>query len=75
MKEQKEAFEEYKKATLKERQTLKFFKLLPIELLIDQEAINVAKNAGLTDPVFTTGRMSDELAQKIAYIKLQNRSN
>jgi len=37
----------------------KFFKELPIENMIDHEAIAYAREAGLADPVFKTGRMSN----------------
>ena len=48
----------YLKATPEEKRTLKFFKDLPIESMIDHEAIKYAREAGMTDPVFKTGRMS-----------------
>ena len=43
--------------------------------MIDHEAIAYARNAGLTDPVFKTGRMSNALVQKMNYMKSKHRSN
>ena len=43
--------------------------------MIDHEAIAYARKAGLTDPVFKTGRMSNALIQKINYFKAKHRSD
>ena len=61
MAEQKQMQEAYYKATPEEKRTGKFFKDLPLENMIDHEAIAYARQAGLTDPVFKTGRMSTAL--------------
>ena len=42
----------YLKATPEDKRNKKFFKDLPIENVIDQEAIAYAKQSNLTDPVF-----------------------
>jgi hypothetical protein len=41
--------------------TRKFFRELPIETFVDEEAINEAKQMGLTHPDLLQGRMSNEL--------------
>ena len=63
------------KATPEEKRNGKFFKELPIENMIDHEAIAYARESGLTDPVFKTGRMSNTLVQKMNYMKSKHRSN
>lgn len=73
--EQKEMQQAYLKATAEEKRTQKFFKELPIENMIDHEAIAYARQSGLTDPVFKTGRMSNALVQKLNYMKSKHRSN
>ena len=42
---------------------------------MDHEAIQYARSAGLTDPVFKTGKMSNKLLQKMNYMKSKHRSN
>lgn len=59
--EQKEFQQNYLKSTPEEKINLKFFKELPIETYVDEEAINEAKQMGLTQPDLLTGRMSNEL--------------
>ena len=49
----------YYKASKEDQKTGKFFKELPLENMIDHEAITYARQAGLTDPIFKTGRMSN----------------
>lgn len=63
----------YGDASPEERKTRKFFRDLPLENMIDHEAIAYAREAGLTDPVFLSGRMSTELVQKINFIKCKHR--
>mmetsp|Transcript_25482 Transcript_25482/g.34045 ORF Transcript_25482/g.34045 Transcript_25482/m.34045 type:complete len:217 (+) Transcript_25482:481-1131(+) len=43
--------------------------------MIDHEAITYARESGLTDPVFKTGRMSNGLVQKMNYMKSKHRSH
>lgn len=43
--------------------------------MIDHEAIAYAREAGLKDPVFRTGRMSNAVVQKMNYMKSKHRSN
>ena len=73
--EQKDMQQAYLKATPEQKRTGKFFKELPIENMIDHEAIAYARKAGLTDPVFKTGKMSNQLLQKMNYMKSKHRSN
>ena len=40
-------------------------------MLVDAESINTAEKAGLKDEVFTIGRMSNKLYNKVAYCKLK----
>lgn len=75
MAEQKQMQEAYSKASSEDKRTCKFFKDLPLENMIDHEAIAYARQAGLTDPVFKTGRMSNALVQKMNYMKSKHRSN
>ena len=51
----------YIKATPEDKRNCKFFKELPIEDIVDDDAIKQAKKMGLTDPEFLTGRMSNEV--------------
>ena len=55
--EQDNSQQAYLKATPEQKKVGKFFKELPIENMIDHEAIAYARQAGLTDPVFKTGKM------------------
>ena len=43
--------------------------------MIDHDAIAYARQAGLTDPVFKTGKMSNPVVQKMNYMKSKHRSN
>lgn len=43
--------------------------------MVDHEAINYAKKAGLSDITFRTGKMSNGLIQKMDYMKSKHRSN
>lgn len=43
--------------------------------MIDHEAIAYARQAGLTDPVFKTGKMPNDVVQKMNYMKSKHRSN
>ena len=43
--------------------------------MIDHEAIAYARQSGLTDPVFKTGKMSNPVVQKMNYMKSKHRSN
>lgn len=52
-----------------------FFKELPIENVVDEEAIAQAKQMGLTEPGFLTGVMSNELKQKMNFMKSKHRTN
>lgn len=74
MAQQKDFQQAYLKATPEEKRTQKFFKELPIENMIDHEAIAYAREAGLTDPIFKTGRMSNAVVQKLNYMKSKHRS-
>ena len=61
MSQQQEFYNAYENASPEEKCTGKFFKELPIENMIDHEAIAYAKQAGLVDPIFKTGKMSCKL--------------
>lgn len=63
----------YHAADSEAKRTVKFFKDLPLENMVDHEAIAYARDAGLTDPVFRTGKMSTKLLQKINYTKVKHR--
>lgn len=43
--------------------------------MIDHEAITYAREKGLTDPVFKTGKMQNGLVQKMNYMKSKHRSS
>ena len=75
MQEQTSFQSAYLKATPEEKRIGKFFKELPIENMIDHEAIAYARNSGLTDPVFKQGRMPNPLVQKMNYMKSKHRSH
>ena len=59
--EQLEYQKAYLKATPEQKRNGKYFKELPIENMIDHEAIAYARKLGINDPVFKTGRMSNAL--------------
>jgi uncharacterized protein YnzC (UPF0291/DUF896 family) len=65
----------YIKASIEDKINCKFFKELPIENEIDEEAIKHAKAMGLTEPEFLAGKMSNELVQKMNYMKSKHRTN
>jgi len=48
---------------------------LPIEDIVDEDAIAQAKQMGLTDPELLTGKMSNEVMQKMAYMKSKHRTS
>ena len=75
MSQQHEYQKAYLNATTEEKRAAKFFKELPIENMIDHEAIAYARQAGLVDPIFKTGKMSSQLIQKMNYMKSKHRSN
>ena len=75
MQEQKEFQQAYLKATPEDKRVGKFFKELPIENMIDHEAIAYARDSGLTDPVLKSGKMGNSLVQKMNYMKSKHRSN
>ena len=64
----------YLKATPQEKRENKFFKVLPIEEVIDNEAIRYAQKSGLTAQHLLTGKMSNEVKQKLDYMKSKHRS-
>ena len=49
----------YIKATAEEKSIGKFFKDIALEGVVDFEAIEYAKAAGLTDPVFSIGKLQN----------------
>lgn len=73
--EQYASQQNYIKSTPEEKRSGKFFKDLYIESVVDEEAIKSAKQMGLTDPAFLTGRMSNELVQKMCYMKSKHRTS
>ena len=73
IREEKDNAKAYQQADKESRRAGKFFKDLPLENMVDYEAIAYAKKAGLTDPVFRTGKMSTQLKQKINYTKVKHR--
>ena len=67
--------QKYIKATPEEKSVNKYFLDLPIEQTIDEEAIGYAKGAGLKDPIFHTGRLSNCTLQKLNYMKSKHRTS
>ena len=65
----------YLKASAEDKRNQKFFKELPIENIVDEDAIKEAKQMGLTAEVFLSGRMTNELVQKMNYMKSKHRTN
>lgn len=61
MSQQKDFTQAYLKADKEAKRTGKFFKELPLENMIDHEAIAYARETGLTDPIFKTGKMSNSV--------------
>ena len=66
----------YLKATPEQKKLGTFFREIPIENVMDHQAIEECKKQGLydLDPCFRTGKMSHELKQKMAYMKSKHRS-
>ena len=65
------------KASPEEKRNNIFFKEVPVESVVDQQAIEECKNFGLynLDPCFRTGKMSQELKQKMGYMKSKHRTD
>ena len=51
----------YIKASVEDKRNCRFFKELPIESVVDEDAIKQAKAMGLTEPEFLAGKMTNEL--------------
>ena len=47
---------------------------LPIELLVDDKMIQMARNEGITDESFLTGKMSAKVCNILAHAKLKHRT-
>ena len=47
---------------------------LPIELLIDEKMIQLAREEGITEKSFLTGRMSPGVCNILAHAKLKHRT-
>ena len=75
--EQIDAQQAYLKASPEEKRNKIFFKEVPVESVVDQQAIEECKKFGLynLDPCFRTGKMSHELKQKMGYMKSKHRTD
>ena len=65
----------YEKASVEDKRNCKFFKELPIETVVDEQAIKEAKAMGLTGSDFLGGKMTNELVQKMNFMKSKHRSS
>ena len=74
MAEQKQMQDNYLKASIEDKVNGTFFHKLPLEDLVDHEAIAYAKKAGITDESLLSGTMSNGLIQKMNYMKSKHRS-
>lgn len=62
------------KASIEDKRGRQFFKEIDIENIVDEDAIKFAKAMGLPAE-FCTGKMSNELKQKMNYMKSKHRSS